>query len=90
LGARKSADPDGVIATLEIARRLISENPELTVEGALLEAADKFASPKDPAKAFWTAYHAFSAADTSDAQEALKLAADHQGQVNQLVKKGPR
>lgn len=95
LGAKPTQDPDGVIATLEIARRLINEDPDITPWDALRQAADRYASPKDPVKAFWAAWRVYvnavaNVVDGSDPSEALKLAADRQGQMNQLVKKGPR
>ena len=93
LGAKPTPDPDGVIAVLQVGRRLIKDNG-LPPEEALLQAADLYASPKDPVIAFWTAHYAYASADlstdSSDPLAVMDKAISNQGLVNQLVKKGPR
>lgn len=90
-GAKPIADTEGVIAVLQVARRLVKDAGMGPVE-ALREAADEFASPKDPVRAFWAAYKVFAhhhprgLSDVGTLDEAIKA----QGLVNQLVRKGPR
>jgi hypothetical protein len=89
LGVKPTVDPDGVIAVLQVARRLVKDTGAGVVE-ALLDAADRFAAPKDPVIAFWTAHYAYSSSKSGDAVGALEDAADRQGRMNQFMKKGPK
>lgn len=51
-----TGDPEGVMATLQVARRLVAEK-QYSATDALKKAADEFAAAKDPARAFWRALY---------------------------------
>jgi hypothetical protein len=87
VGARPVRDTEGVIAVLQIARRLVKDAGKDPVE-ALTVAADEMASPVDNARAFWAAYRALAGRGVG--VEAFDEAIKAQGLVNALVKKGPR
>lgn len=62
LGVKSSnGDADGTIATLQVGRRLVQDHGFLPFE-ALFEAAEKYAAPTDPARAFWAAHRALVSA----------------------------
>ncbi|OQW34541.1 MAG: hypothetical protein A4E20_11005 [Nitrospira sp. SG-bin2] len=61
LGGKRTPDPEGAIAVLQIARRLVKDHGFKAIE-ALNEAAEKYASPIDPAKAFWAAHYTLTTA----------------------------
>lgn len=88
-GAKPIADTEGVIAVLQVARRLVKDAGMEPVE-ALREAADNFASPKDPVRAFWAAYFAWSNGSGDTPLDVFDDAIRSQGLVNQAVRKGPR
>lgn len=54
---KRMGDPDGVMATLQIARRLLSERTDKGVYPALDEGLD-LAAPKDRSRAWWAAHRA--------------------------------
>lgn len=56
-GAKKTDDPDGVMAVLQIAKRLLSERGNKDIYIALDEALD-MAVPKDRARTWWGAHRA--------------------------------
>lgn len=60
LGVRRSDDSEGTLATLQIARRLVTEG--MLPNEALNEASDKYAAPIDSSRAFWAAHYALSMA----------------------------
>lgn len=100
LGAKKTDDKDGVLATLQIARRLIQDEGYAASE-ALNLAADKYAAPIDKSRAFWAAHYALTRAardewpilDLLDAAGVdvllpiLDAAIKHQGEMNMKAKK---
>ena len=57
LGVKTTDDPDGVMAVLQIARRLISDEGDTAIY-AVLDDAIRMAAPRDHAKAWWTAHYA--------------------------------
>lgn len=57
LGVKKTNDPDGVMAVLQIARRLIADEGDMAVY-AVLDEAVQMAAPKDDAIAWWAAHYA--------------------------------
>lgn len=61
LGVKRTDDPDGVIATLQVARRLVKDHGYLPVE-AVGRASAEFAAPVDDARAFWAAHYALTMA----------------------------
>lgn len=58
---KKSDDPEGVMATLLTARRLVSEGAGLGVYAAL-DAALTMSAPKDQSHAWWSAHRALNGA----------------------------
>lgn len=48
-------DPDGTMAVLQIAKRLVTDREESNLYAALDEALD-MAAPKDAARAWWSAH----------------------------------
>lgn len=57
LGVKKTDDPDGVMAVLQTARRIIADEGDMAVYAVLDEAVD-MAAPKDDAIAWWAAHYA--------------------------------
>lgn len=100
LGVRKSDDPEGSIAVLQVARRLVQDHGYTAVH-ALNESADKYAAPIDPSRAFWAAHYALTTAglrsglkysEISDAEIDVLLpifdqAIQNQGKMNMEAKK---
>lgn len=100
LGAKKVDDSDGVLATLQIARRLIQDEGYAASE-ALNLAADKYAAPIDKSRAFWAAHYAltmvsrrywstmrsFDEAPVDLQLPAFDDAIKHQGEMNMKAKK---
>ena len=82
LGARMTDDPDGVMAVLQTARRLLSDGGELFKDGweeqrprkkptvysfmGALRRAVDLAHPKDRSRALWAAQHALQGAVEKD------------------------
>lgn len=101
LGVKNTDDPDGVLAVLQIARRLVSEGDSAVY--ATLDDAIQLASPKDHALAWWAAHRAlFSSlpsgfrtlgeftheADKEDLLKVFDRAINKQGTMNAAVRKG--
>lgn len=61
LGVKATDDPDGVIAVLMVARRLLQEDGNNYVYSALNDALP-MAVPKDQGIAWWAAHHALASA----------------------------
>lgn len=61
LGVKPTDDPDGVLALIQIARRLLAEEGSTFVYSALNDAAE-MAYPKDAGRAWWAAHHALISA----------------------------
>jgi hypothetical protein len=59
LGVKATNDPDGVMAVLQISRRLFSEGDSSVY--SVLNESIPLAAPKDKALAWWAAHHALSA-----------------------------
>lgn len=59
LKVHQTPDPDGVIAVLSIARRLVKEHGLYPSE-ALDKAAEKYAAPIDHGRSFWAAHYALA------------------------------
>lgn len=106
VGAHAPGDPDGVLSTLQIARRLLKERGDKAIYPALDEALE-MSIPLDRARAWWTAHRAlvnslppgFSAlgdyamlpSTTVEDLDALMLSAiRNQGMVNVMLAKGKR
>lgn len=60
LGVKATTDPDGVMAVLQISRRLTAEGD--TAIYGVMEDALSMSAPKDDAVAWWAAHHALSTA----------------------------
>ena len=105
-GAKKTDDPEGVMAVLLVGKRLIGERNDKSVYVALDEALD-LSAPKDRARAWWAAHRALRHAlpagfttigeyamvdstTTEDCVELFTRAILAQGSVNQIVAKGKR
>lgn len=101
LGVKPSSDPDGVLAVLQIARRLYSEGD--TAIYSVLDDALSLAAPKDKALAWWAAHRALhscmpeghltlgSYATDASEQDVLAwfdAAIKRQGTMNVAVRKG--
>lgn len=101
---KRIGDPDGVIAVLQIAKRLLSERGDGNLFAALDEALD-MAAPKDMARAWWAAHRvirmslpngydnivSFSTSDSVDAgkvMDVLDAAILLQGRANIQQSKG--
>lgn len=61
LGAKPTDDPEGVLAVLQVARRLLAEDGTRFVYSALNDAIP-MAYPKDAGIAWWAAHHALCCA----------------------------
>jgi len=66
LGVKATSDPDGVLASLQIARRLVNEGD--TAVYSVMDDATRLAAPKDHAIAWWAAHHALTSALPADAK----------------------
>lgn len=101
LGVKRTDDPDGVLAVLQVSRRLISEG-DLAVYSVLMDAV-RMAAPKDDAIAWWAAHYALThqiptgyrtlgeyccVADQEKLLELFDAAIKNQGTLNVVVRKG--
>lgn len=102
---KRLGDPEGVMAVLQIARRLLKERGDGAVYVALDEALD-LAAPKDRARAWWAAHRMvvrslpagtasigdFEATSPSsdDVLELMAVAIRKQGVLNIQAAKGKR
>lgn len=101
LGVKATNDPDGVMASLQIARRLINDGD--TAVYSVMDDATRLAAPKDHAIAWWAAHHAlisalptgvktlgqFSVQSSSEELVALfDTAIKNQGTMNAAIRKG--
>ena len=89
VGAKAVRDTDGVIAVLQVARRIVKDAGRDPVE-ALMVAADDMASPKDNVRAFWAAHYAWTNGVGDTELDRFDDAIRSQGVVNELVRKGPK
>lgn len=97
LKAKLSGDPEGVLAALQVTKRLVKEG------NSLLDAMDKacfeMSAAKDPARVWWAVSHVIAAhIDDSEASwwvtlnrqmllDTLDRAILHQGQLNAAAAK---
>lgn len=105
-GAHAPGDPDGVLATLQIARRLLKERGNKAIYPALDEALEK-SDPTDRARAWWTAHRAIvnalpdgfrtlgdytdlDSTTVEDVDAVLLSAIRNQGMLNVALAKGKR
>lgn len=51
----RPSDPDGILAVLQVSRRLLGERKDKSLY-AVLDEALELAAPADPAKAWWAAH----------------------------------
>lgn len=58
---KRSGDPDGIMAVLQITRRLLGESGDTAVYTAMDEAVE-LAAPKDSTRAWWGAHREIVAA----------------------------
>lgn len=103
---KRCGDPDGVMAVLQIARRLLSERGDNNVYGALDEAID-LAAPRDQSRAWWAAHRRVvdclpaawrgsniglfaESASHDEVLEVLAEAIREQGRANIVAAKGKR
>jgi hypothetical protein len=89
-----TSDPDGLMATLQVVKRLISESTN-GVHLTIMEALDKavpMAAPKDPVRAWWAALKVIFRNTTAD-KSTLQILSDAiagQGRTNIYAAKGPK
>jgi hypothetical protein len=103
-GVKVTSDPAGVVATLQIAKRLVGERKDKALYLALDEALE-MAAPKDRAQTWWASHRAVvgqlpsgftsidqftKSGDTSveDVLDLLSRAVKNQGEVNLVAAKG--
>lgn len=81
LGVKKTDDPEGVMAVLQVGRRLVQDEGYAPSE-ALLRAANQYAAPIDSGRAFWAAHYALTMAGYS---EWMAMDAIEQAEIDVLV-----
>lgn len=87
-----TGDPDGLLATLQISRRLVNESLKagepITIRDAVDEAV-KLSSPKDEARTWWAAVRVLlrNAEAGKSILNVLADACEAQGRMNAQIKK---
>lgn len=90
-----TSDPEGVLATLQVAKRLIGESVGSGTNLTVMEAFDKaipMASVKDPVRVWWSCVKVFIRHAEPD-KSTLATLADAiaaQGKTNTYASKGPK
>lgn len=68
--AKKTDDPEGTLATLQSAKRLLAEGAGIGVYTAL-DAALEMSVPKDRSRTWWSAHHALNAALPNQVEQTM-------------------